>query len=339
MGNVSGVHLTWRNGLAEDETAEVVGLLGEAERVDGVAPAGEQVLLRLKAHRSPSEQIEPVQADVRSEHFVARGPDGGLVGYAHLDTEHEASGLLTAELAVHPQHRRGGVGAELVAALLERAELPTEPTGDDTERLRIWSHGEHPGALRLAAKFGLDRTRELWRMGRGLPGSAQNPAFSGVEPGEQENALPEVQLPEGVSIRPFRVGADEPAVIDVNHRAFSWHPEQGEMDQDELRAKQREDWFDSSGFLLAVDEQGELLGFHWTKIHPDRSGEVYVIGVDPLRQGGGLGRALTIAGLQHLREVGCPRVILYVEADNAAAVRVYERLGFRRWDTDVQFGR
>jgi mycothiol synthase len=339
MGNVSAVQLTWRNGLDEDETAEVVGLLGEAERADGVAPAGEQVLLRLKAHRQLAEQIEPVQADVRSEHFVARGSDGGLVGYAHLDTEHEASGLLTAELAVHPQHRRRGVGAEIVAALLERAELPTEPTGEDTGRLRIWSHGEHPGALRLAAKFGLDRTRELWRMGRGLPGSAQNPEFSGVEPGEQENALPEVELPKGVSIRALRVGEDEPAVVEVNHRAFSWHPEQGGMDQDELRAKQREDWFDPAGFLLAVDEREEVLGFHWTKVHPDRTGEVYVIGVDPLRQGGGLGRALTVAGLQHLREVGCPRVMLYVEGDNAAAVRVYERLGFRRWDTDVQFGR
>lgn len=339
MGNVSAVQLTWRNGLDEDETAEVVGLLGEAERADGVAPAGEQVLLRLKAHRDLAEQIEPVQADVRSEHFVVRGPDGGLVGYAHLDTEHEPSGLLVAELAVHPQHRRAGVGAQLVSAVLERAELPTEPGGADTGRLRIWSHGEHPGALRLAERFGLARTRELWRMGRGLPGSAQNPEFSGVEPGEQENALPEVELPAGVSIRRFRVGADEQALLEVNHRAFSWHPEQGGMTLQDLRAKQGEDWFDPAGLLLAVDERDDLLGFHWTKVHPDRTGEVYVIGVDPLRQGGGLGRALTVAGLQHLREVGCPRVMLYVEGDNGAAVRVYERLGFRRWDTDVQFGR
>lgn len=339
MGNVATVQLTWRNGLDKDETSEVIGLLGEAERVDEVAPAGEQVLLRLKAHRDVVEQIEPVQADVRSEHFVARGPDGTLVGYAHLDTEHEPAGRLTSELAVHPDHRRAGVGAEIVTALLERAELPAEASAEDTGRLRIWSHGEHPGALRLAERFGLERTRELWRMGRGVSGSAQNPVFSAVQPAEQENALPEFDLPSGVSIRTFRVGEDEPTVVDVNHRAFAWHPEQGEMTEEDLRAKEHEGWFDPAGFLLAVDESGTLLGFHWTKVHPDRTGEVYVVGVDPLRQGGGLGRALTIAGLRHLRDVGCPQVMLYVEADNGSAVRVYERLGFQRWDIDVQFGR
>lgn len=339
MGNVATVQLTWRNGLDEDETSEVIGLLDAAERTDGVAPAGEQVLLRLRAHRDAAEQIEPVQADVRSEHFVARAPDGGLVGYAHLDTEHESAGELVAELAVHPDHRRGGVGAELVSALLERSELPAEPTGEDTGRLRIWSHGEHPGALRLAERFGLLRSRELLRMGRGVSGSSTNPAFSAVDSAEQENALPEIELPAGVSLRSFRVGKDEPAVVEVNHRAFSWHPEQGGMTESDLTAKEREDWFDADGFLLAEDEQGALLGFHWTKVHPDRTGEVYVIGVDPLRQGGGLGRALTVAGLRYLRDIGCPRVMLYVEGDNGAAVRVYERLGFQRWDTDVQFGR
>jgi mycothiol synthase len=59
--------------------------------------------------------------------------------------------------------------------------------------------------------------------------------------------------------------------------------------------------------------------------------------VDPDSQGGGLGRALTLAGLRHLRNIGLRRVMLYVESDNAAAVRVYTRLGFEKWDSDVQY--
>ncbi|WP_344127171.1 mycothiol synthase [Saccharopolyspora halophila] len=315
--------MTWRNGLDGSEASEVMRLLDTTEAADGVAPVGEHVILRLKAHRDLSEQIEPVQADVRSEHFVVRDAGGTLIAYAHLDTEHEdAAGQLVAELAVHPEHRRQGAGTRLVEALLERAQLSAEPA-EDSGRLRIWSHGEHPGALRLAERYGMHRPRELWRMGRELA----------------EPELPEADPPEGVSIRTFSPGEDEAAVVAVNHKAFSWHPEQGGMTEEELRTKEGEDWFDPAGFFLAVDERAQLLGFHWTKVHPDGTGEVYVVGVDPDAQGGGLGRSLTVAGLRHLRDTGRSRVMLYVEADNVPAVRVYQRLGFGKWDTDVQFGR
>ncbi len=300
-------------------------LLEETEQHDGVAPAGEHVLLRLKAHRDVVSQVEPVQGDVRSEHFLVHR-EGALAGYAHLDTEHESdTGELVAELAAHPWHRQAGVGTRLVEALLSRADLPVEPSAaeDDSGRLRVWSHGQLPGAQRLAERHGFARVRELLRMGREL----------------DDGGLPEAPLPEGVTVRGFRVGSDEPELLRVNHSAFRWHPEQGGMDAEELRTKQQEDWFDPAGFLLAEDSGGTLLGFHWTKVHPDGTGEVYVLGVDPEVQGSGLGKALTIAGLRHLRDTGCPRVMLYVEGDNAAAVRVYERLGFERWDVDVQFGR
>lgn len=329
MGNVVPVtHLTWRNGLDEAEAAEVMGLLAEAEHADGVAGVGEHVIMRLKEHGGVREQIEPVQADLGSEHFIVRDSGGTLAGYAHLDTEGGAEGdPLVAELAVHPEHRRRGVGAMLVEALLDRADLRPEPAAD-TGRLRIWSHGEHPGALRLAERYGMSRSRELWRMGRSL-----------LDDGSAEAALPDVRPAQGVTIRAFRVGRDEAAVVEVNHRAFSWHPEQGGMTVDDLRAKEQQPWFDPAGFLLAVDQQDRLLGFHWTKIHPDGMGEVYVVGVDTTTQGSGIGRLLTVAGLHHLRETGCASVMLYVESDNAPAVRVYQRLGFEQWDVDVQFGR
>jgi mycothiol synthase len=327
LGNVEGVQLTWRNGLDSSEAAEVMGLLDETEKADGVAPVGEHVILRLKAHRDVIHQIEPVQADVRSEHFVVRDAGSVLIGYAHLDTEHEkTAGQLVAELAVHPDHRRRGVGTRLVEALLDRAELSTEPA-PDLGRLRIWSHGEHPGAVRLAERFGFSRTRELWRMGRDLA----------------EPELPAVETPVtpagDVRIRTFRVGRDEAAVVEVNRRAFSWHPEQGGMTVQDLREREREEWFDPAGFFLAVDGRDKLLGFHWTKVHPDGMGEVYVVGVDPDAQGRGLGRLLTVAGLKHLRNIGCRQVMLYVEADNTPAIKVYQRLGFEKWGTDVQFGR
>jgi mycothiol synthase len=97
-----------------------------------------------------------------------------------------------------------------------------------------------------------------------------------------------------------------------------------------------EPWFDAADFLVA-ERAGELLGFHWTKVHPDGAGEVYVLGVSPNAQGLGLGRALLVRGLRLLAAHGCPVVLLYVDGDNDTAMRLYERDGFTEYDLDVQW--
>ena len=64
-----------------------------------------------------------------------------------------------------------------------------------------------------------------------------------------------------------------------------------------------------------------------------------MVGVDPAYQGLGLGWAVTILGLAHLRERGLTEAMLYVEADNRAAVETYSRLGFTRFAADVMYSR
>ncbi|MFD1151274.1 mycothiol synthase [Saccharothrix hoggarensis] len=290
--------LSWFEELSPRQADEVSGLLGDARAADGVAPVGEAVVLRLRPEARGSN------------HLLARDGDV-LVGYLHLDVFGDSDGNKVAELAVHPEHRRRGVGSALVTAVAERAEP-----------LRVWSHGGHPGAAALAAKLGYRKVRELLRLRRPL-----------------DDDLPPSVLPEGVTLRTFVPGRDEAAVVYVNHRAFAWHPEQSAMSIEDVRLKEGEPWFDPAGFLLAVDADERLLGFHWTKKHTTDLGEVYVVGVDPDAQGGGLGKALTLAGLAHLRDTGLTEVMLYVESDNAAALAVYGRLGFTRWDSDVQYSR
>ena len=60
-----------------------------------------------------------------------------------------------------------------------------------------------------------------------------------------------------------------------------------------------------------------------------------MIAVDPPFHGRGLGKALTLAGLEHLSSLGITNSMLYVESDNTAAVATYEKLGFTVSRTDT----
>jgi len=138
--------------------------------------------------------------------------------------------------------------------------------------------------------------------------------------------------------RPFRPGEDDEAWLAVNNRAFSWHPEQGGWDASVLAGRMAEPWFDPEGFLLH-EAEGRLAGFCWTKVHPGHPplGEIYVIAVDPDFVGRGLGRDLTVAGLQHLSAQGLTVGMLYVESDNTPAVALYQSLGLQTHQTSTAF--
>ena len=309
--------VTTRVDLAEDERAAVLGLVAAASAADGVAPLSEQFLLNLRAGSGVT-------------HFLAYAGTGrslsghslpALGGYAQLSTG-------AAELVVAPDHRRRGTGTALLAAL--------------PGHVQVWAHGDVPGAKALAAARGLEVSRELFVLERDLPAT--------------EFDDPPV-LPEGLRVRAFEPGRDEDEWLRVNAAAFAHHPEQGRLTRADLEQRMAQPWFDSAGLLLVVPLLGQgdpdsVAAFHWTKVHragvkgEGPVGEVYVVGVDPAYQGRGLGRPLTLLGLHHLAQQGLEHVILYVDGDNAAALRIYRSLGFQvlgvdrtyeaaaRWDDD-----
>lgn len=344
--------------LDADQVSAVLALADAAARADGVAPLSEAVLLAARDGDTTS-----------SPQFLAYAGTQ-LAGYAHLERglagESGESGEVaaTAELVVDPGHRRQGLGTTLIHALEDALQSNAPALEPDLAALQpdsltlppqavtlqIWSHGDLVAARALADREGYTSVRELWFMRRPLRTEADAllPVHLPVDHLPVDH-LPDVHLPEGFSSRHFVIGQDEDAWLRVNARAFVDHPEQGRMTRLDLDRRIAQSWFDATGFILIEDVRGPspvLAASHWTKVVPPEDpqaspteGEVYVVGVDPAYQGLGLGRAVTVLGLAHLVDRGLAEAVLYVDADNTAAVTTYSRLGFTRVAVDVLYSR
>ena len=292
--------------LDTQQQVGVLALISAATDHDGIPPIAEHVVLHLRHG-----------GDKDDRHIIIEN-DGSIVGYAHLDLTDTVAGP-SAELVIDPDHRGQGLGRSL---LIEICRI-TSP--------RLWSHGDLPSAQKLAEENGLERVRTVIQMRRSLT-----------------EHLPEITTQ--LMLRTFLPGLDDKNWLALNNHVFAHHPEQGGWTLSNLHDRMKESWFDPRGFLLATHGD-QLTAFCWTKIHGGHShshdekerhdhdpiGEVYAMGVNPDFQGKGLGRTMTVIGLAHLRRQGLMSAMLYVDAENTAAIKLYKDLGFTEWGRDVMY--
>ncbi len=226
------------------------------------------------------------------------------IGYAQVSRSETKGDDWSLELVIAPHHRED----ETIASQLVEAALGLVGT-EGGGRVNLWVSKPQPWHDRVARARGLERGRELYQLRRPLP----------------------TGLAYELDWRPFEPGRDEEAWLEVNNAAFASHAEQGQWSREVLAEREALDWFDPSGFLLHEGDGGRLDGFCWTKVHTDHDqplGEIYVIAVAPWAQGKGLGRRLTLAGLDVLAQRGIGTGMLYVDAANTPAVKLYVDLGF-----------
>ena len=288
--------------LGRAEIAAVSELLDVATQVDGHHPLDEHRWLDLV--QGGREGFAGLVAWVPGHDHP--------VGYAQLSRGSAADDTVPGhtpswalEFVVDPHHRDDdpAIGLRLVETALD--VVRAEGGG----HVHLWVPKPTPLHDRIAEAAGLRKGRQLYQLRRPLP----------------------IEEPATLAVRPFMPGLDEEAWLAVNNRAFRWHDEQGGWDLDTLRDREAQDWFDPAGFLLHERNQ-RLAGFCWTKVHADHDpplGEIYVIAVDPDFQGQGLGRQLVLAGLDWLGRNRIEVAMLYVDRDNAPALRLYESMGFQ----------
>ena len=296
------------NHLSKSQQESVLSLIKAAHDFDGTPAIAEHVLLHLRHGGDKSDS-----------HLVFE-ENKEVIAYAHLDTTDLVAGP-SVEAVVHPQHRGKGLGALILKEAIKIC-------GD---RTRIWSHGDLPPAKAIAASLKLER---LW----------SNLLMS--------KSLGEIQpVTSKYPLRTFIPGLDNHGFLDLNNNVFANYPDQGGWSEDDLKVRLNESWFDDKGFFVAEDK-GELIGFCWTKIHGAHThshsdqdddhghealGEIYILAVNPDYKGQGIGRDLTITGLNYLKYQGLNNVMLYVGVENQPAFKLYKSLGFNEFGSDVMY--
>jgi mycothiol synthase len=261
---------------------------------------------RIDLHRHGARAVLAVSAEMGDG-----GATGELVGCATLTPA--ADGVTSLQVVVDPAHREHPADGDDV-----RTTLITRALAESARPVRLWIMQAGEGDDPALAALGFRPERDLLQMRVALPLPADIVAAT-----------------RAAATRSFVTGRDDEAWLRVNNRSFAGHPEQGNWTLEKLREREAAEWFDPAGFLV-VDGPGgadgpDIVGSCWTKVHRHRQpmlGEIYVIAVDPSRQGKGWGRALTVAGLQWLSAQGLQVGMLYTDASNTAAVALYESLGF-----------
>jgi len=287
---------------------QVLSLIEAAQDFDNTPAIAEHVLLHLRHG-----------GDKADSHLVVQ-KDNQVIGYAHLDKTDQVAGP-SVELVIHPEHRGSGIGSELLKSAIEVCG----------NKIRLWSHSDLPQARALAQANNFIKVRTVIQMSKELPE---------VSPINCE-----------YQIRSFLPELDNNAWLTLNNLAFTNHPEQGNWSEADLSIRLNEDWFDEKGFFVAQDKD-KLIGFCWTKIHGGHShshlagedhhdhapiGEIYVTAVSNKYAGKGIGKALTITGLNYLKNQGLNSAMLYVDEDNQVAFDLYKSLGFLESGKDVMY--
>jgi mycothiol synthase len=225
---------------------------------------------------------------------------GQVVGYAAALPVPGLAHMADLTGAVAPTFQRRGIGRELLKALVPGLR----PQGVQVLTFSLADVQTPAGLFLLANGFNLHH--EEWEL---------------IREGGPSLALP--TLPTGFAIRQLTRNAAAITFRRLYDESFGPHPWYQPYTDDELF-----NLFPRQGlprFLLKGDE---AVGFVWYWSDARDEGVIEPLGVAAAHQGQGLGRQLMLTALHELQRKSVHRVKIGAWRENAAAVHLYESLGF-----------
>lgn len=244
--------------------------------------------------------------------------DGRLVAFQWQDYNLRCDGhVFYTHGYTHPDWRRQGLGVELMGrAFASAREQCKSLQGPAWMASSTIAH--EVGRVALLHHFGMQPARDFCRL---------------IRPTLDD--LPDVPIPDGISIRNYDPDADRERTLTALVEAFRDHWSNRPVSAEEWAywTSQPERRFDL--WLLAWDGD-EIAGMclceleeAYNKARDTQSGLVDEVAVRRPWRRRGLGTALIVAGLHALRSAGMTAARLSADTENATgAMRIYERLGF-----------
>lgn len=299
----SAVEISTVDSLTQDQQEQVFNIVKHATQVDLVNPLNEHAELHLKHG-----------GDKPISHILATA-EGKVVGYGHLDQTDLVSGP-AAEIVVDPEFRNQGI-AKLILRKIEELSNP--------KPLRLWAHGNVPAAKQFTKNLNYEPIREIIQLKLSLL-----------------NVISDLNFANEYKVSTYQGDEDNETILQINKNSFSKLPDQAAWNSQDLKLRLNEHWFDPEGLLILRKDIAPV-AFCWTKIHTHDEaehqplGEIYVLAVLPEFQNRGLGKQLMFWGLQHLRKKGLSEAILYVDAKNLKAMKIYQEIGFVHSGSDTLY--
>ncbi|MGA0884509.1 MAG: mycothiol synthase [Ilumatobacteraceae bacterium] len=269
-------------------------------------------------HRILSDQLRLDLLDQRSTQppLVAVASIGTSI-LAVAIASHANDGWVL-EVVSHHDHSHSP--SREVITLVVNGLLAEFPNRSHT-RLTWWARAHDPWVEHIASSLNFVEHRKLHQMRIPLTTDTRNEFWKG-----------------SASTRSFVLNQDEDDWLAINNSAFASHEEQGGWSREQLARRLEAPWFRSDDVRL-YPTSGAISAFCWTKrheadLHEPELGEIYAIAVDPSKSGMGLGKQMVMAGFSHLADTGIQLGMLYVDADNTAAMKLYESIGMEVHHTD-----
>ncbi len=303
----------------DDDLPALVRLINEADRVDGAGFATTEAAL---AHRLVMPHRAPRDAVYLAEQ------DGRLIGWAMTWVLHEESlDRAIANGIVHPGYRRQGIGT----ALMRRVEEAGRSLrGLKPAFLEMSVREQVNGAAELALSLGMQPVRYFFYMER-----------------HDLRYLPALLLPEGLHLRSYAVGQDDEPFVAAYNDGFSDHWGYARRTLEDERHRISAPGFRAEDNLLATDADGRIAGLCIVLV-PQMDDDMLQnnppliddLAVTHAYRRRGLGRALLLAGMRRIRDLGFSASALAVDADNPnKAQGLYESVGFQVISRSAAFRR